>query len=88
MKGNDRSLFRQRCYVDGAWLEADDRATIEVTNPATSEVLGSVPRLGAEETFGPLAPSTASSASTPASSRPRSRPSAGWRRDGGGMAAR
>jgi succinate-semialdehyde dehydrogenase/glutarate-semialdehyde dehydrogenase len=50
MKLNDQSLFRQHCYVDGAWIDADDRATIKVTNPSTSEVLGTVPRLGADET--------------------------------------
>jgi succinate-semialdehyde dehydrogenase/glutarate-semialdehyde dehydrogenase len=46
----DPALFRQQCYVDGAWIDADSGATIEVTNPATNEVLGTVPRLGRDET--------------------------------------
>jgi len=50
MKLNDQSLFRQQCYIDGAWTDADDASTIEVTNPATNEVLGTVPKMGANET--------------------------------------
>jgi succinate-semialdehyde dehydrogenase/glutarate-semialdehyde dehydrogenase len=43
-------LLRQRCYVRGAWVDADDGRTIQVTNPATGEVIGTVPRMGAAET--------------------------------------
>jgi len=50
MKLNDQSLFRQQCYIDGAWTDADDASTIEVTNPATNETLGTVPKMGANET--------------------------------------
>ena len=46
----DPRLFRERCYVDGAWVEAGDRATIEVRNPATRTAVGTVPRLGAADT--------------------------------------
>ncbi|HEX9767743.1 MAG TPA: NADP-dependent succinate-semialdehyde dehydrogenase [Kiloniellales bacterium] len=46
----DMSLFRQQAYVDGTWIDADSGETIEVTNPATGEVLGTVPKLGAAET--------------------------------------
>src|SRR3569832_2083628 len=49
MKLKDENLFRQLCYVDGEWKAADSKATIDVTNPATDEVLGTVPKfLGAE----------------------------------------
>src|SRR5436190_9217145 len=44
----DPKLFRQACYVDGAWVAG--RATIDVDNPATGEIVGSVPKLGAAET--------------------------------------
>jgi succinate-semialdehyde dehydrogenase/glutarate-semialdehyde dehydrogenase len=47
---NDSRLFRQACYIDGAWVEAHGRAVIEVDNPATSEIVGVVPRLGRAET--------------------------------------
>ncbi|MCC6926204.1 NADP-dependent succinate-semialdehyde dehydrogenase [Novosphingobium sp.] len=43
-------LLRQQCYIDGAWVGADSGKVIEVTNPATGEVLGTVPDCGAAET--------------------------------------
>ncbi len=46
----DQSLFRQQCYIDGKWADADSRKTIEVTNPASGEVLGTIPNMGADET--------------------------------------
>jgi len=46
----DPLLFRQQCYVDGQWMDADDGRTVDVTNPATGNTLGSVPRMGAGET--------------------------------------
>ncbi len=45
----DNSLFRQAAYVAGTWVEANG-AGIAVTNPATGEVIGHVPKLGAAET--------------------------------------
>jgi succinate-semialdehyde dehydrogenase/glutarate-semialdehyde dehydrogenase len=50
MKLKDQALLRQQCYVDGHWMDADDRQTLAVRNPATGEAIGSVPRLGAAET--------------------------------------
>ena len=46
----DPALFRQACYVNGAWVPARSGATIDVDNPATGAVIGSVPRLSALET--------------------------------------
>src|SRR6266481_428527 len=46
----DPKLFREQCYIDGAWADADERKTIAVHNPATGSVLGTVPRMGAAET--------------------------------------
>ena len=46
----DELLHRQRCYLRGAWTEADDGRTLAVENPATGEVIGTVPRMGAAET--------------------------------------
>ncbi|HYS81159.1 MAG TPA: NADP-dependent succinate-semialdehyde dehydrogenase [Anaeromyxobacteraceae bacterium] len=45
----DEFLLHQKCYVNGAWTDADDGKTIAVTNPATGEQLGTVPRMGAAE---------------------------------------
>jgi succinate-semialdehyde dehydrogenase / glutarate-semialdehyde dehydrogenase len=50
MKLSDPKLFRQQCYVDGAWVNADKGATIPVNNPADNSNLGTVPKMGAEET--------------------------------------
>src|ERR687890_1413517 len=46
----DPKLFRQQAYVDGAWIDADSGGTIPVDNPATGDVVGTVPKLGASET--------------------------------------
>ena len=50
MKLADHDLLRECCYIDGQWLAADSGQRIAVTNPANGEVLGHVPRMGAEET--------------------------------------
>ncbi|MGM5024032.1 NADP-dependent succinate-semialdehyde dehydrogenase [Tardiphaga sp. 367_B4_N1_1] len=46
----DPSLLRDACYIDGAWIAAEQGATIAVENPATGESVGSVPKMGAAET--------------------------------------
>jgi len=43
------ALFRQQAYINGIWLDADSSATIDVTNPANGEVIGSVPDMNATE---------------------------------------
>lgn len=50
MKLNDPKLFRQQCYIDGAWVDADGGGAIPVENPANGEKLGTVPNMGAAET--------------------------------------
>jgi len=51
----DPSLFRQACLVDGRWIEAASGRSTAVRNPATGEVLGSVPALGRDETRAAIA---------------------------------
>jgi succinate-semialdehyde dehydrogenase / glutarate-semialdehyde dehydrogenase len=46
----DPDLFRQQAYVGGHWCDADSGATAEVNNPATGEILGTVPIMGRAET--------------------------------------
>jgi succinate-semialdehyde dehydrogenase/glutarate-semialdehyde dehydrogenase len=46
----DMSLFRQQCYIDGKWIDADSSATLAVYNPADGAQIGTVPNLGAAET--------------------------------------
>ena len=47
----DPDSFRQRSFVAGRWCDADSGATLEVNNPATGEILGTVPKMGANETW-------------------------------------
>jgi succinate-semialdehyde dehydrogenase / glutarate-semialdehyde dehydrogenase len=50
MQLQDAALFRTRCYIDGAWCDADSAASVPVTNPATGALLGTIPDAGAAET--------------------------------------
>jgi succinate-semialdehyde dehydrogenase/glutarate-semialdehyde dehydrogenase len=40
----------EKAYINGQWVEADNGATISVTNPATGELIGTVPKMGGIET--------------------------------------
>ncbi|HSW84017.1 MAG TPA: aldehyde dehydrogenase family protein, partial [Usitatibacter sp.] len=46
----DSQLFREQCFVDGLWVEADSHARIGVDNPADGSMVGSVPDMGVAET--------------------------------------
>ncbi|GAB4356030.1 MAG: NADP-dependent succinate-semialdehyde dehydrogenase [Gammaproteobacteria bacterium] len=46
---SDGELFRKQCYVNGHWIDAEDNGTIEVNDPASGEVLGTVPSLTAKD---------------------------------------
>jgi succinate-semialdehyde dehydrogenase/glutarate-semialdehyde dehydrogenase len=46
----DAELHRSLCLIDGAWVAADDAATLDVHDPADGRLLGAVPDLGAAET--------------------------------------
>lgn len=45
-----QDLFKQQAYINGQWLDADSGETLNVTNPANGEVLGTIPNMGAAET--------------------------------------
>jgi len=44
------SLLRDRAYIAGQWVAADNDDTAEVFDPATGEVIGTVPNMGVAET--------------------------------------
>ncbi len=46
----DPQLFRQANYIDGKWVQADSGKTLSVRNPATGEVIGTVPAMSGAET--------------------------------------
>jgi succinate-semialdehyde dehydrogenase/glutarate-semialdehyde dehydrogenase len=50
MNLKDPGLLKNQCYIDGQWVGADSGAVREVRNPATGELLATVPYAGAAET--------------------------------------
>ena len=50
MELNNKSLFKEKCFVNGLWTDSLSGKTIEVNNPATMEIVGKVPNFTAEET--------------------------------------
>lgn len=50
IKLNDPELLRNQNYINGQWVSSDSGAVIEVHNPSTGELVGTVPSMGAEET--------------------------------------
>lgn len=44
-----RKLFKEQNYVDGKWLNSDSGETIAVTNPASGEQIGTIPKCGRKE---------------------------------------
>jgi len=46
----DSKLLRDACFIGGEWVASDNGGTIKVDNPATGEIVGSVPNMGAAET--------------------------------------
>lgn len=43
-------LFREACYINGEWVQAEDNRVIAVRNPFNGETLGHVPECGGQET--------------------------------------
>ncbi len=46
----DKSLFEQSALIGGAWMNASNGRTLDVEDPATGEVLGTVPDCSLEDT--------------------------------------
>jgi succinate-semialdehyde dehydrogenase/glutarate-semialdehyde dehydrogenase len=47
---SDNDLFRQQCYINGEWLDAESSETMVVTNPANGKTVGLIPKMAADET--------------------------------------
>lgn len=45
----DPTLLATKAYINGEWVDADDGATFEITNPARGDVIVSIPDLGVAE---------------------------------------
>jgi len=46
---SNKNLFKEKCYINGEWVESKNNEKIEVNNPATLELLGTVPNCGKDE---------------------------------------
>ncbi|SHN13010.1 NAD-dependent succinate-semialdehyde dehydrogenase [Roseibium suaedae] len=46
----NKGLLRSKCLIGGAWVDAASGAVIEVTNPATGDVIGTVPSVSGAQT--------------------------------------
>ena len=46
----ESALFRQAALIGGNWVAADDGRSVEVTDPATGAVIGTVPDISAAQT--------------------------------------
>jgi len=46
----DKDLFRQKALIGGDWRDANAKATVDVTDPASQQVLGTIPDMGRDET--------------------------------------
>jgi succinate-semialdehyde dehydrogenase/glutarate-semialdehyde dehydrogenase len=50
MQLKDPTLLRQQAYINGVWTDSDNGKTHAVHNPATGELVGTMPDCGAAET--------------------------------------
>lgn len=46
----NKELLKKGAYIDGQWMESDDRSVFDVDNPATEKVIAQVARCGEKET--------------------------------------
>jgi succinate-semialdehyde dehydrogenase/glutarate-semialdehyde dehydrogenase len=46
----DKSLFKETAFVGGEWIAVDTDNAVAVSDPATGQIIGHVPNLGADET--------------------------------------
>src|SRR3954452_4571270 len=46
----DKDLFRQQALVGGNWRDANAKATVDVVDPASQQILGTIPDMGRDET--------------------------------------
>lgn len=50
MLANSDAFKKETCYIAGEWIGADSGETIDVTNPATGQKIGTIPKCGKAET--------------------------------------
>ena len=48
---SNKKLFKQQCFINGEWIDSQNKQTIKVINPANQEIIGTVPNCGKKETI-------------------------------------
>jgi len=48
---SNQDLFRQQGFLNGKWIDAEDKTVVEVYNPADNTFLGTVPKLGRDQVY-------------------------------------
>lgn len=51
MKITANPYFREQGYIDGLWCDAQNKDTVDVIDPATDTLLGTVPNMSTQETL-------------------------------------
>ena len=52
---NDHGLLKSQALINGRWRDALSGQTLSVTNPATGESIGTVPKMGKQEALDAVA---------------------------------
>ena len=47
----DQSLFKQKCFINGEWVNSDNGDTFDIINPSDLTVVGSMPNASKKETI-------------------------------------
>ena len=47
----DKKLFKQQCFINGEWIDAETGETFEVYNPSDQKLLGYMPNCSKAETI-------------------------------------
>lgn len=50
MLADSNAYLKEQNFINGEWVSADSGATIDVVNPATGDVMGTIPKSGKAET--------------------------------------
>ena len=47
---SNKSLLKDKCYINGEWIDSYNKEKIEVNNPSSLDIIAKVPKCGKEET--------------------------------------
>ena len=78
----DPDLMRRQALIGGAWVEADNGAVVDVTDPATGTVLGTVPDISAAQTRAAIGAADVAFASWRKRTSAERAPASGTKRNG------